>query len=82
MSRVPIIAVSASLVESKRDFYIDTGFDGWIQKPISFDRLKHIMDGVTDPVAREEDLYKPGKWEKGGWFKEAHKVFRPDAGMN
>jgi len=69
-SRVPIIAVSASLVERERDFYIDVGFDGWILKPIPFDRLRHIMSGVSDPVARKEDLHKPGCWERGGWFKE------------
>jgi len=70
-SRVPIIAVSATLVERERDFYIDVGFDGWILKPIPFDRLRHIMSGVDDPVARKEDLYKPGCWERGGWFREA-----------
>jgi CheY-like chemotaxis protein len=72
--RVPIIAVSATLVERERDFYIDVGFDGWILKPILFDRLRHIMSGVADPVARKEDLYKSGCWERGGWFKEAPEV--------
>lgn len=70
-SSVPVIAVSASLVERERDFYMDVGFDGWILKPIPFDRLRHIMSGVADPAARKEDLYKPGFWERGGWFKEA-----------
>ena len=70
-NRVPIIAVSATLVERERDFYVDVGFDGWVLKPIPFDRLRHIMSGVADPVARKEDLFKPGCWERGGWFKEA-----------
>ena len=69
--KVPVIAVSASLVERERDFYMDVGFDGWILKPIPFDRLRHIMSGVADTAARKEDLYKPGCWERGGWFKEA-----------
>lgn len=69
-SHIPIIAVSASLVDRERDFYADIGFDGWILKPISFDRLRHIMAGVTDPVKRKEDLYQPGSWERGGWFRE------------
>lgn len=69
--KVPVIAVSASLVERERDFYMDVGFDGWILKPIPFDRLRHIMSGVADRAARKEDLYKPGCWERGGWFKEA-----------
>jgi len=68
---VPIIAVSASLVERERDFYIDVGFDGWILKPIAFDRLRQIMAGVADPVARKENVYTPNSWERGGWFKEA-----------
>jgi DNA-binding response OmpR family regulator len=71
---VPIIAVSASLVERERDFYIDVGFDGWILKPISFARLQHIMTGVADSSARNEDLYKLNNWERGGWFKEASEV--------
>lgn len=67
---IPIIAVSASLVERESNFYSDIGFDGWILKPISFDRLRHIMAGVTDTDKRKEDLYQPGSWERGGWFKE------------
>jgi len=70
-SHVPIIAVSASLVERERDLYIDVGFDGWILKPIAFDRLRQIMAGVADPAARKEFLYKPNSWERGGWFKDA-----------
>lgn len=70
-SHVPVIAVSASLVEREREFYIDVGFDGWILKPIAFDRLRQIMAGVADPVARKGDLYRPNSWERGGWFKEA-----------
>lgn len=71
--RIPIIAVSASLVEKERQSYIDDGFDGWILKPISFDRLKNIMLGIVDPGARKENLYKPGGWERGGWFHKAKK---------
>ena len=69
--RIPIIAVSASLVERERQKYIDAGFDGWILKPISFPRLSEIMAGILEPKAREEALYKPGEWEKGGWFEMA-----------
>jgi CheY-like chemotaxis protein len=77
---VPVIAVSASLVERERDFYMDVGFDGWILKPIPFDRLRHIMSGVADPAARKEDLYRPGCWERGGWFKEALEDVSPEQG--
>jgi hypothetical protein len=69
--RVPIIAVSASLVEKDRQVYIDAGFDGWIPKPISFIRLTEIMEGLVDRPVRRKNLYKSGSWERGGWFSEA-----------
>ena len=68
--RVPIIAVSASLIEKERQTYIDAGFDGWILKPISFARLSEIMEGIVDKQVRQENLYQPGSWERGGWFHE------------
>lgn len=77
--RVPIIAVSASLVEKERQQYMDAGFDGWILKPISFGRLTEIMKGIVDKETRRENLYQPGKWESGGWFEETQKdVFAAD----
>ncbi|KAF4550028.1 Histidine protein kinase NIK1-like protein [Elsinoe fawcettii] len=77
--RVPIIAVSASLEERDRKTYIDAGFDGWILKPISFDRLSEIMTGIVDSAVRSKNLYKPGNWEKGGWFDNNQKdVFAAD----
>jgi CheY-like chemotaxis protein len=66
--RVPIIAVSASLIERDRQQYIDAGFDAWILKPISFDRLNKLMAAIVDKDIREDCLYQPGSWEKGGWF--------------
>jgi CheY-like chemotaxis protein len=71
-SRIPIIAVSASLVERERQTYIDAGFDAWILKPISFDRLQTLLAGIVDPKIREECLYKAGQWEQGGWFNLPH----------
>lgn len=77
--RIPIIAVSASLLEKERQIYIDAGFDGWILKPISFDRLKSIMLGIVDAGARKDNLYKSGGWERGGWFQQAQKdIFAAD----
>lgn len=67
--RVPIFAVSASLLEENRNLYIEAGFDGYIMKPIIFNRLNHLFKGLTDTVAREEATYKlDGEWEHGGWF--------------
>lgn len=77
--RVPIIAVSASLIEKERQTYIDAGFDGWILKPISFARLKEIMTGIVDRDVRKKNLYEPGRWESGGWFHKARRdVFAAD----
>lgn len=74
--RIPIIAVSASLLERDRQQYIDAGFDAWILKPISFNRLNQLMSAVVDTKIRVECLYQPGAWENGGWFHTG--VKRPD----
>ena len=66
--RVPIFAVSASLVEKERQTYIDAGFDGWILKPIDFKRLSILLSGIVEEDTREQCLYQQGKWEVGGWF--------------
>ncbi|TGO47976.1 hypothetical protein BCON_0256g00040 [Botryotinia convoluta] len=69
--RLPIIAVSASLEESKRDEYIDRGFDGWILKPIDFRMLEEMLASVEDEGRREGLVYgREGvKWRKGGWLR-------------
>lgn len=66
--RIPIVAVSASLSEHRVREYIDTGFDGWILKPIDFKRLEAILRAVEDEKTREILYYGEGNWEKGGWF--------------
>ena len=66
--RIPIFAVSASLVESALQTYIDAGFDGWILKPVDFKRLSVLLHGIIDADARKECAYQPGEWECGGWF--------------
>jgi hypothetical protein len=67
--RVPVVAVSASLVEREKDMYVDAGFDAWILKPIDFRRLNTLMLGIFDENIRNECLYVPGEWEQGGWFR-------------
>src|SRR4051794_27689258 len=69
-SRIPIFAVSASLVESERQKYVETGFDGWILKPVNFERVGLLLKGLIDAEARKECLYRPGQWERGGWFED------------
>ncbi|KAK2591677.1 hypothetical protein QQS21_010637 [Conoideocrella luteorostrata] len=66
--RIPIFAVSASLVEEKRQTYIDAGFDGWILKPIDFKRLSTLLTGIHNISTRKGCLYTQGEWESGGWF--------------
>ncbi|MCJ1420952.1 Light-sensor Protein kinase [Xylographa parallela] len=73
--RVPIFAVSASLIEKERQAYVNGGFDGWILKPIDFKRLSILLLGIVQASTRESCLYKPGEWEKGGWFSK----IQPDA---
>ncbi|KAI4178108.1 MAG: hypothetical protein L6R41_008536 [Letrouitia leprolyta] len=66
--RIPIFAVSASLLEREKDDYIDAGFDGWILKPIDFSRLSVLLSGIVEEKTRQDCLYEPGQWERGGWF--------------
>jgi len=71
--RIPIIAVSASLVERNIQDYVDAGFDAWILKPIAFERLTQLMAAIVDPKMKQDCLYEPGQWERGGWFDEGKK---------
>ncbi|KAB8346274.1 hypothetical protein FH972_023318 [Carpinus fangiana] len=66
--RIPIIAVSASLVEKEKPMYESAGFDAWILKPINFNRLGELMTGIVDGGVRKAALYRVGQWEQGGWF--------------
>ena len=67
--RIPIIAVSASLTENALDEYLTTGFDGWILKPIDFQRLEAILAAIQDRQIRELLLHGQETWDRGGWFK-------------
>lgn len=66
--RIPIIAVSASLLEECRFDYIECGFDGWLMKPVDFFRLDFLLRGIRDIDLRRRAQYTPGQWEQGGWF--------------
>lgn len=68
--RIPVIAVSASLIEKDRQLYIDGGFDGWILKPVDFQRLSVLLRAIVEEETRGSCLYRPGEWEKGGWFRK------------
>ncbi|KAL8947238.1 MAG: hypothetical protein Q9222_006462 [Ikaeria aurantiellina] len=77
--RIPIFAVSASLIERERATYIEAGFDGWILKPIDFTRLNTLLAGIVERETREDCLYRPGQWERGGWFASSPKDVFEDA---
>lgn len=68
--RIPIFAVSASLIEREKDTYMTAGFDGWILKPIDFKRLERLLLGIIDDHARNDSVYVAGEWERGGWFRK------------
>ena len=70
IGRIPIFAVSASLVEKERQRYMDAGFDGWILKPIDFQRLNLLLLGIVDDGTKKDCLYAPGRWEQGGWLSK------------
>jgi CheY-like chemotaxis protein len=65
--RIPILAVSATLLESERT-QMATYFDGWVLKPIDFKRMLRLLSGITKPELRKEDAYVRGEWERGGWL--------------
>lgn len=69
LGRVPIVAVSASLVEREKDMYVSAGFDAWILKPVDFKRLETLLLGMLDDSVRNKAVYAPGQWERGGWFR-------------
>lgn len=75
--RIPIFAVSASLVEKDRNKYMDIGFDGWLLKPVDFKRVNEMLKGIVDDETRDGCIYEPGKWEQGGWFARRNR--QPDA---
>ncbi|OCL13680.1 phytochrome-like protein [Glonium stellatum] len=66
--RIPIFAVSASLNSDGGGNLMETGFDGWLLKPIDFQRLGVILSGARRTEARKIGLYKEVEFVQGGWF--------------
>ncbi|KAF2679854.1 hypothetical protein K458DRAFT_434754 [Lentithecium fluviatile CBS 122367] len=67
-NRVPIFAVSASLIQHSQASLQAAGFDGWLSKPIDFKRLGIILEGVVSRDARTKAKSGPGDFKGGGWF--------------
>lgn len=67
--RLPIFALSASLYENDRQ-HLGAHFDGWLLKPLNFKRLRALLEALLDPSKRAEEIYRPGQWERGGYFRD------------
>jgi CheY-like chemotaxis protein len=69
--QVPVFAVSASLLESQKQQLLDSGFSGFILKPINFARLTELMKGAFEFEAMDANQYQAGRWERGGWLHKS-----------
>jgi len=78
-NRVVVFAVSASLPESRSGELIAAGFNGWILKPINFQRMRGLLNGIWDLTVRRASTYpidsdqqdcalQEYNWELGGWL--------------
>jgi hypothetical protein len=76
--RIPIFAVSASLLEKEREMYVKIGFDGWILKPVNFKRVDDLLKGIVEEDARNVCLFEAGHWERGGWFEKRTDIAATD----
>lgn len=59
--RLPILAVSAQIDLVGGPKLVKTGFDGVVEKPVNFDRLRSMLAGVVDPGCRQ-DMYWRFVW--------------------
>ncbi|KAF2467268.1 phytochrome-like protein [Lindgomyces ingoldianus] len=66
--RTPIFAVSASLNLHSQHSLEAAGFDGWLSKPIDFERLTVILKGTMSTDLRMQTKCEPGDFKAGGWF--------------
>lgn len=66
--RMPIFAVSASITENQHNDLWEIGMDGYLLKPIVWDRVQDLFKGTADPEQRRKDMYTVGSWERGGWL--------------
>ncbi|KAK4452554.1 hypothetical protein QBC34DRAFT_377046 [Podospora aff. communis PSN243] len=66
--RTPIFAISGMLRRGDEKRYAESGFDGWMPKPIDLRRLATYLAGAWDPIARHRGMYYDDQFELGGWF--------------
>jgi CheY-like chemotaxis protein len=68
IGRTPIFAVSASLRAEDLEKFVEIGFDGWLLKPIDFQRLNLTLAGAFSSGKRQEGIYERSRFRLGGWF--------------
>lgn len=66
--QMPIFALSASLYEDDR-VHLGAHFDGWLLKPLDFNRLRALLGALLDSDKRAAEIYRQGQWERGGYFR-------------
>jgi two-component system, sensor histidine kinase and response regulator len=47
--RVPIIAMTASVMSGNRERFLAVGMDEYVTKPISSDRLREVLHAAVQP---------------------------------
>ena len=75
--QVPIFAISASLHEHQRGQLLECGFSGFMLKPVDFARLNDLMLGAQIARKRDDNMYQPGRWERGGWLTSSTQTYSP-----
>lgn len=67
LAQVPVIAISASVFEEDREQFLQTGFNGFIPKPIHWPELAHLFETYLKLVWQYDNSTK----------REAKKVINP-----
>ncbi|KAF2709473.1 hypothetical protein K504DRAFT_526003 [Pleomassaria siparia CBS 279.74] len=65
---LPIFAISSALYQHTQESLQEAGFDGWLSKPVDFQRLSLILKGATDEESRLKGIYRTDDVKAGGWF--------------
>ena len=69
--RIPIFAVSASINDRDKKVLEETGFDGWMLKPVDFEKLSFMLGGIVQEAHHRHNTFSRIYGEIGGWFVDA-----------
>lgn len=68
--RIAVVAMSASLTEHERDLLFKFDLDGWLPKPVDFQRVGDLIRGIHDLDYSRLDVYAAERsWDSGGWLR-------------